>query len=202
MENAGRSCVSRLMERGARAVVVACGKGNNAGDGFVIARRLAVEGVNVKILMCADPAELKGDALQNYKIAHSLDLNFEMINTAMPMDKITDDLSRVDGESVDWIVDCLLGTGASGDPREPFDKVIEASNKIDCKRMAVDIPSGLDCDTGAAGEPTFIAELTVTFVAKKIGFKNPEAAAYLGETQSVTISVPEEIVLQVLESGS
>ena len=200
MENAGRSCVSRLMERSAKVVAVCCGIGNNGGDGFVIARRLAVEGITVKIFVCGDVNKMTGDALTNYKIADSLDLDIQQIDASMELQQIEHAISSINSQPVDWIVDCLLGTGATGNPRPPMDAVITAANNIQCNKMAVDVPSGLDCDTGVPAQPTFRADLTCTFVAKKVGFKNALAAPFLGTVQSVSISIPEEIVEQVLET--
>ena len=89
-----------------------------------------------------------------------------------------------------WIVDALLGTGASGPPREPFATAIRAINSASALRLAVDLPSGLDCDTGEPGDPTVQAHHTCTFVAPKTGFGNPAAAPYLGHVHILDIGAP------------
>ncbi len=201
MENAGKSCVSRLMDHSPKAIVVCCGTGNNGGDGFVIARRLAVEGIAVKILVCGDIQKLSGDAKTNFSIANNLDLDIHLIDDSATSKELQPLLSFVGDQGVDWIVDCLLGTGASGNPRSPMDKLIEAANQIQCNKMAIDVPSGLDCQTGVPGVPTFKADLTCTFVAKKVGFKNQAAKPFLGNVRSISIRIPDSIVEQVLQTS-
>ena len=89
-----------------------------------------------------------------------------------------------------WIVDALLGSGAVGSPRPPFDTLIDWINAEPGKKLAVDLPSGLDCDTGVAGSPTVQADHTGTFVAKKAGFADPAAKAYTGEVHVLDIGIP------------
>jgi NAD(P)H-hydrate epimerase len=98
----------------------------------------------------------------------------------------------------EWIVDALLGTGASGQPRPPMDEAIRAMNASPAKRLGVDLPSGLDCDTGIPAEPTIRANHTCTFVAPKLGFDNPQAATYLGQVHVVDIGVPRRVIADVV----
>ena len=199
MDMAAKRCVRLLNEGEAiRSVNVFCGTGNNGGDGFVIARRLALLGVAVKIFVCGDQEQITGDALTNFKIAKSLDLLIVPIEESWSDSDMANRFSKLDGEPVDWIVDCLLGTGASGDPRPPMNRVISGMNSLDVKRFAVDIPSGLDCETGQPGDPTIKADLTCTFVAMKTGFEAEAAKPYLGKVRIGSIGVSDEIVEQVL----
>lgn len=190
MENAGRGVVDVLLRREAtpRTVFILCGKGNNGGDGFVIARHLALRGVNAKVALLAPPNELQGDALTNYRI---------FVRSHLPLV----DLSQVDylrevldreAMGTDWLIDALLGTGAHGEPREPYRTVIEWMNRQQAQRLAVDVPSGLDCDTGKASAATVRAEVTCTFVAPKVGFTNPAASEFLGELDVVDIGIPPQ----------
>src|SRR5438876_731758 len=94
-------------------------------------------------------------------------------------------------------VDVLLGTAAAGSPRRPFDAAIRQMNAARAKRLAVDLPSGLDCDTGGPAEPTFRADHTCTFVATKIGFANPRAAEFLGQIHVLDIGAPRILVEQI-----
>src|SRR4051794_8564559 len=177
MENAGRGCVdllSRLRCRG--PVVLVCGKGNNAGDGFVIARHLDLRGVPVKVVLLSPADALRGDAAANYAILKRSRLSIVDLSGHFSTDALQRELA-----GSEWIVDALLGTGATGSPRPPWDAAIRQMNAADCKRLAVDLPSGLDCDTGEPAEPTCRADHTCTFVAPKIGFSNPHALAYLGQ---------------------
>ena len=110
MENAGRGCADKLCELGIRGnVVIVCGKGNNGGDGFVIARHLDARGFVVRVVLAAEPGELRGDAAANYAILKQADF------TIVAADRLREELTEAD-----WIVDALLGTGATGDPRQPI----------------------------------------------------------------------------------
>jgi NAD(P)H-hydrate epimerase len=195
MENAGRGCVDVLMSLGCRGpVAVVCGKGNNAGDGFVISRHLETRGVAVKVLLCAPAADLRGDAAANYAVIAKVGLPIVDLSGASAFGELL--TSELAGS--EWIVDALLGTGASGPPRPPLDEAIRILNASPAQRLAVDLPSGLDCDTGIPGEPTFRADHTCTFVAPKLGFANPQAAAYLGRVQVVDIGVPRRVIAKVV----
>jgi NAD(P)H-hydrate epimerase len=190
MENAGRGCVDKLCELGiSGSVILCCGRGNNAGDGFVIARHLEIRGFAAKILLWSDPASLTGDAAENYRILTLTDVPIELMGSEYDGPRLARLL-----EGADWIVDALLGTGARGDPRPPLDRVIEQLNTAPARRLAVDVPSGLDCDTGRPSRTTFRADHTCTFVAAKPGFLVPEAAPYVGTVHVHDIGVPRRVV--------
>jgi NAD(P)H-hydrate epimerase len=195
MENAGRGCVEVLQSLGCRGpVAVVCGKGNNAGDGFVIARHLGIRGIAVKVLLLAPAAELRGDAAANYAVIAQSGLPIVDLTGASAFGELlASELARAE-----WIVDALLGTGASGQPRPPIDEAIRAMNASPAKRLGIDLPSGLDCDSGIPAEPTIRANHTCTFVAPKLGFKNPQAATYLGQVHVVDIGVPRRVIADVV----
>jgi NAD(P)H-hydrate epimerase len=185
MENAGRGAAEMLIALGIHGrVLVCCGKGNNGGDGFVIARHLGNRGVNVHTILFVRPEDLSGDALINYRILE---------RGGYPLSVMADpdfDILKRELDRSEWIVDALFGTGLSGPVRPPFDKVIEAINARQGGVFAVDIPSGLDCDTGVPLGATVRAAHTVTFVASKTGFANPAAAEWLGQVHVADIGVP------------
>lgn len=192
MENAGREAARVIADRYPLAdTCILCGKGNNAGDGYVIARHLqlaqaaAAKGA-VRIVSVVDPDELSGDAAVNAQIARLAEI---------PMAVVTDSqqLSAAIG-APELIVDCLLGTGAQGNPRGLYAEAIRLANALPAKRIAIDLPSGLDADSGIPGEPTFSADLTLTMVAPKIGFAAGTAQAVLGEVVVVPIGVPERLL--------
>lgn len=186
MENAGRGCVDVLCRLGCRGpVVIVCGKGNNAGDGFVIARHLDARGVAVRVVLLGPPAELRADAALHFAVLNRCQVPIADLSQSFTADSLAQPLA-----GAEWIVDALLGTGASGPPREPLAAAIRAMNAASGRKLAVDLPSGLDCDTGAAAEPTFCADHTCTFVAPKIGFALPAALAVLGIVHVVDIGVP------------
>jgi len=192
MENAGRGCVDKLCEFGVRGpVVIGCGRGNNAGDGFVIARHLDLRGYEVRVIVFCDPADLRGDAAANYAILAKCGVPIRIVTGA------DDDSWEVDLAGADWIVDALLGTGSRGQPRPPLDRVIERLNQQPARRLAVDLPSGLDCDTGQPAPTTFRADHTCTFVAAKLGFAVPAAAEYLGQVHVLDIGAPRRLLADV-----
>lgn len=192
MENAGRGAADKLCQLGISGpVVIACGKGNNGGDGFVIARHLDLRRHAVKVLLWADPIELTGDAAVNYQILSRCDVPIHVFSREHDPVSLAADLA-----GADWIVDALLGTGSRGEPRPPLDQVIAQLNASPARRMAVDLPSGLDCDTGQAATSTIRADYTCTFVAPKAGFTSPEARAYLGEVTVIDIGAPRKLLAQ------
>lgn len=193
MENAGRNAALLLHARAPAArVVIVCGKGNNAGDGFVMARHLENLGHDVRLVLACDPAELRGDAALAWRIVATSGIPVVMLPTA----------SAAEWEQslsgADWIVDALLGTGAAGAPRGAMATAIEAINVVAAREharvFAVDLPSGLDCDTGTAAGACISATLTGTFVASKVGFENPRAREWLGEVQVLDIGAPKAVL--------
>jgi NAD(P)H-hydrate epimerase len=189
MENAGRSAagVLRRLNPGQRPTLILCGKGNNGGDGFVIARHLDNHGWPVTVWLFAAPAELRGDALANLRV---LEKSGIVHRIWAPEEDPAEELSRHGG----WVVDALFGTGLTGPLREPFDRVVAAVNDSPGWVLAVDIPSGLDCDTGEPLGPTVRAHHTVTFVAPKAGFANPEARRWTGELHVAEIGAPRGLL--------
>ena len=191
MENAGRGVADTLCQLGVGGgtVVIACAKGNNGGDGFVVARHLNLRDYPVEIALCCDPSELRGDAAENYAILMKTDVPIHQFNLV----SLDDVLSPAE-----WIVDALLGTGASGSPRWPLDKVISKLNACQAKRLAIDLPSGLDCDTGQASDLTFRADHTCTFVAAKPGLVADTSHPYVGDLHVLDIGVPWKLVQQAI----
>ena len=193
MENAGRGVVDKLFQFGINGpVTVCCGKGNNGGDGFVVARHLDLRHQGVSVLLFADPEELTGDALTNYQILEKCDVPIKVFPQDCNADEIAKELPNRG-----WVLDALLGTGAKGDPRAPMNHAIAAMNACKARKLAIDIPSGLDADKGTAGEPTFIAEHTCTFVAAKTGFYLADAKSYTGVVHVLDIGAPRKLVEEV-----
>jgi NAD(P)H-hydrate epimerase len=192
MENAGRGCADVLCQLGIHGpVLICCGRGNNGGDGFVIARHLRLRGLKPRVLLFCDPDELRGDAAANYQI---LTRCGEAVQTVASTWE--EPLAAALAEA-DWVVDALLGTGSRGEPRPPLDAVIQRLNAAAVQRLAVDLPSGLDCDTGQPARATFRADHTCTFVALKVGFRAPAAQLFLGTVHVLDIGVPAGIGWQL-----
>jgi len=200
MENAGRGVVDvlcRLAEtefgRPPGRVVVCCGKGNNAGDGFVIARHLDLRRHAVNVLVWAEEVELTGDAGTNYAILRRSGVPIDVFGSRHNAGRLQSHLANAD-----WIVDALLGTGARGEPRPPLDAVIDQINAAAAKRLAVDLPSGLDCDTGAAAQHTIRADETCTFITMKRGCLAAGAKQYTGRVHVLDIGAPRRLVEEIV----
>jgi NAD(P)H-hydrate epimerase len=189
MENAGRG-IALLMQREGLAgrVLIACGPGNNGGDGFVVARHLDLGNVEVHVALACDPGRLSGDAAANFAWLGETGVQIHRVDQEWPAA-----LEWVD-TSCDWVVDALLGTGVRGAPRAPLDRVIERLNQIPARHLAVDIPSGLDAESGEAARTTFRADLTATMVAAKPGLLAPAAAPYVGRLEVLEIGVPLRVL--------
>lgn len=192
MENAGRGAVDVMQTVGFNVpVVICCGKGNNGGDGFVIARHLDNQDLDVTVLLFADPTLLTGDAADNFAILEKAEIEIEVVEspTADELDSLLADAG--------CIVDALLGTGSQGEPRKPVDLVIDAINRRGVPVFAIDLPSGLDCDSGAAPKHVIRAAHTITFVAAKPGLLKPAAAEFVGQLHVVDIGVPRKLIEEI-----
>jgi NAD(P)H-hydrate epimerase len=199
MENAGRGCVDVLERLGIDGpVVILCGKGNNAGDGFVIARHLAIRGYECRVILLAPSAELRGDAAANFKILQKSGVPIldASSRAASSVETLQEELSRL-AQGAAWLVDAILGTGATGEPRPPFDAAIDWMNAHSGKKLAVDVPSGLDCDSGAPATHTVRADHTCTFAAMKVGFTRPTAEPFTGKVHVCDIGIPPEVLRSV-----
>jgi NAD(P)H-hydrate epimerase len=187
MENAGRGTTDVLSQLGITGpIVIVCGSGNNGGDGFVIARHLDLRGHDVRAVLLAPADKLRGDAALNYNVLAKCDVPI------LPAEALADQLA-----AATWAVDAMLGTGATGDPRPPYSTAIAALNDSRVPILAVDVPSGLDCDTGVPGNPTIRATHTCTFVAPKPGLLVPTAAPFVGQLHVLDIGAPRRLIDQV-----
>ncbi|MCB9853217.1 MAG: NAD(P)H-hydrate epimerase [Phycisphaerales bacterium] len=203
MENAGRNAMAIILARlrelnrtDAGTIAIVCGRGNNGGDGFVIARHVSNAGSHVEIFLACEPDALKGDALTNYSIAVRMQLPMYRFYAESDIAECAPRL-----QSATIIVDAILGTGFSGDVRSPLNLVIQAINDAGRHTIAVDVPSGLDCNSGNPSNATVRADETITFVARKVGFRATESHAYLGVVDVVDIGAPRAIVQAVHDVG-
>ncbi len=201
MENAGRGAADVLcglmgIDAAAPAdarprTLVCCGKGNNAGDGFVLARHLDLRGCPVRAMVWATPEELRGDAGVNFQILCKAGVPLDILRDRHDATLLAERLAWAD-----WIVDALLGTGARGEPRPPLDAVIDQINASAKPTLAIDVPSGLDCDTGEPARHTIRAAQTCTFVAAKQGFSTPAAKQFTGRVRVLDIGAPRKLVAE------
>lgn len=199
MENAGRNAAAVIRGRLRRGgpVAIVCGPGNNGGDGFVIARHLSNAEIEAALFLVCDPARLTGDAATNHRIVERMEMACRRFDAPGEIAAAVPVLNRAD-----VIVDAILGTGFSGTVRSPLDLAVAAVNHaVGPLVVAVDLPSGLDCDTGLPSNATVRADVTVTFVARKTGFDTPGASEYTGEITVADIGAPTSLVHDILTRG-
>ncbi len=199
MENAAKNVAKIILDAMPKPglVAVVCGRGNNGGDGFAIARHLTNAGLDVEVFLACDTSQLTGDAGTNYHIVRKMQLKCHPLDTL----ELVNDVAPLLDRAV-LIVDAVLGTGFAGEIRSPLDRVTAAINAADAKVVAVDIPSGFNCDSGTPSHCTVCADITVTFVARKIGFNMPDSAKYTGQVHVVDIGAPRTLVQVVLLSDT
>jgi NAD(P)H-hydrate epimerase len=196
MENASRAIADAAEQllsvdstRGTRTpqrnhILILCGGGNNGGDGLAAARHLHNRGHTVRIGLATDPARYRGDAQTNWNIVQAMRL------PTFPIEP--DELGAV---KVDLVIDAIFGTGLTEAPRDPFPSIVNAIRVMNIPVLAVDVPSGLDCDTGRPLGPACVrATRTVTLAAHKAGFTDAHAPAYLGQVVVGDIGCPRELI--------
>lgn len=200
MERAGRGVaagVIRLIkEHGldGKAVLLAAGRGNNGGDAFVAARYLSEEGFKVRLLLAGDRKSLRGDALFHFK---------KMLRAGICAEELSaeSDWRELSGEGLSGsvVVDGILGTGLEGKARGAAAAAIRFINALARKNLAVaiDVPSGINSDTGRAEGDVVRADLTLTMGLPKRGLIEQSALEYVGQLQVVDIGFPNELVTQV-----
>ena len=195
MENAGRNAAEEILQMiddpHQAKVAILCGKGNNGGDGFVVARHIHNHGISVDVFLVAKISDIlkDGDAGTNLQI---------LLNMKIPVKEILD-ISGVNSilkelNNYNILVDALFGTGLSGDVREPFKTLIDGVNNLNKPIVSVDIPSGLDSNTGKILGAAIKATKTVTFAASKKGFYLNDGPSYTGKVIVSDISIPRELI--------
>jgi ADP-dependent NAD(P)H-hydrate dehydratase / NAD(P)H-hydrate epimerase len=200
MENAGASVAEFIAQRWAklaqRRIVVLCGKGNNGGDGFVVARRLRELGAKPELYLFAVPEEMEGDAATNCKRWQEVSGELHLVRNSGDLQDVKPVL-----DSADIIVDALLGTGTRGGVEGLFAEAILAVNKrrgpVGSAVVAVDIPSGLVADTGEAMGACMNAMYTITFTAPKTGMILGTAGDHTGQVLVRDIGTPPELIDEV-----
>lgn len=185
MENAARSVVDEVIRRGAwETITILAGPGNNGGDGLAVARLLAATGVTARVLLVTGGKSLTPDAGANQQMLVNSGLSPE----ELPLSEISAHLHLLSDRSL--VIDALLGTGIRGTVASPFADVIRMINESSATVLAVDVPSGLDGNSGNPCGLAVEADLTVTFVAAKPGFRHPHARRFTGEFLTAHIGIP------------
>lgn len=201
MENAALGCVSWLRQKfsassvasSAPSATILCGRGNNGGDGLAIARHLTFWGWQCQVIQLGPLEQLSADARHNYQLLteqHGLPVAISQAVLTGPQ--------RQQLQQSNVVVDAMLGTGAGGAPRPPLDDWIVAANDSSAFRIAIDLPTGIDADTGAQPGLAFHPHATLTFV----GFKKSMSAAgshpRFGEIHVLPIGIPAQLALRLL----
>ena len=193
MENAARNAADVAWDMIGRKpqtpIDIICGGGNNGGDGLAVARHLCNRGAFANVFLTTDPQKYAGDALINWRIARAMKLVIlEGVQARIGMQSAPGLL----------VIDALLGTGLTQPPRPEVAEWIEEINYRKTPVLAIDLPSGLDCDTGLPLGPCVRATKTVTFVAEKSGFAHPASRQYTGDIIVADIGCPDVIVRDIL----
>jgi len=190
MENAGAAAVRRLIDKvgdvSSKKVLVFAGLGNNGGDALVISRHLAGYGAAVTIVLLGSKDKIKTEESR---------WNWQLLEKMSSVSLVTGEKSQYSFD-VDVIVDGILGTGISGTIREPYASAISFINKSKAFKLAVDVPSGLDPDTGNTANICVKADITVTFHKMKIGM--PKRKDMCGKIFIEKIGIPPEAEVGVL----
>lgn len=186
MELAGNSAFKLIGDHWpqAKRIVVCCGKGNNGGDGYVLARLAQQAGLDVTIYSACDQSELRDAALRGAKLCEELGVKIQKFN---PNQKI----------EADVIVDALLGIGLRGPVQEPYLSFIQSINQSKCPVLAIDVPSGLDASTGNVQGIAVKAAVTITFMALKAGLFTDHGPAYCGKVFCDSLGVPHKYLEQL-----
>ena len=188
MENAGAAAIRRLIEHAgevsSKSILVLAGMGNNGGDGLVMARHLAGYGADVTVAILGDPASIKTD---ESRVNHQLLTKMPSVSVATALDT---------SAAPDIIIDAILGTGIAGEIREPYASAIEYANRSGSFVLAVDVPSGLDPDTGLTANVAVKADMTVTFHRMKRGI--PKRPDLTGVVHTEKIGIPPEAEVGIL----
>ena len=184
MENAGAAAVRRLLEKiddvQSKNILIFVGLGNNGGDGLVMARHLAGYGAKVTVLLLGSPDKIKTEeSIWNWQILQK-----------MPSVKLEYGTSLKFDFKPDVLIDAILGTGISGEIREPYSSAINFINDTNCYTFAVDVPSGLDPQTGETANIFTKCDMTVTFHKMKQGI--PKRKDLTGELFAEKIGIPPE----------
>ncbi|MFH1360325.1 MAG: NAD(P)H-hydrate epimerase, partial [Candidatus Omnitrophota bacterium] len=194
MENAGRSVAKEILrdlKNPEKSIVsIVCGLGNNAGDGFVVARYLSYARMKVNVFLMADPAKLKTDTAVNYQILKKLKISVRRLKRMNSQFKDAINRSQV-------IVDAVFGVGLNRKIEEPFKSIILAMNESGKRIVSVDVPSGLDGTTGKVYGVCVKASKTITFSCRKKGFVRNQGPKYTGRVIVADIGIPPKLIESV-----
>ncbi|RMF39523.1 MAG: NAD(P)H-hydrate epimerase [Planctomycetota bacterium] len=190
MEHAALGCAHWIRDRFSqpRRCVILCGRGNNGGDGLVVARHLRTFGWSCRTVVHGPLEALRADALANARIL------IEDAGDDVRFEETASQETRSVLQDAELIIDAMLGTGATGTPRPPYDAWILWANDSEAMRIAIDLPTGVDADSGESFDPSFRADATLTFVAMKPAMVDPSCQRVFGEVAVLPIGLPQRLM--------
>ncbi|MCM8778716.1 MAG: NAD(P)H-hydrate epimerase [Candidatus Omnitrophica bacterium] len=184
MENAGRSVAEEIIKLKEKKIAIFCGKGNNGGDGFVCARQLLCRGIKPDVFLLGKIEEIKNEARVNLDILFNLGLKVLEVNE--------ENLDKIKFKEYTLIVDAIFGIGLKGEITGFFKEIIDSINLSGAYIVSIDIPSGLNANTGEIFGSCIKADKTITFFAKKIGMLKNRGPEYCGEIIIKDLGFPSE----------
>lgn len=199
MESAGRGCADAIRSNygpvDGAPIVILCGKGNNGGDGLVVARRLYAAGARVHVVLTTDAEELRADSAHNLDLLTQLQANGTSdrltVTTLDTLEDLTETANRL---APHLYVDALLGTGLTTELREPIRSLVEWLNRRTAPIVAIDVPTGVHSDTGAVLGTAVVANRTVSMGAQKVGLVVGEGPQHAGGVDVVDIGIPSFVI--------
>jgi ADP-dependent NAD(P)H-hydrate dehydratase / NAD(P)H-hydrate epimerase len=182
MERAGQAAWGYLSSHyyEVKRVVICCGKGNNGGDGLVLARLAHQAGLDVKVLQIENTM--------------STDVAQQALKKAREVGVLIEPFTTEALASAELLVDALLGIGLQGDLREPYAEVVKAMNNSNLPILSLDVPTGLNADTGAASEPSMVADATVTYIGLKAGMVTTKGVGLCGSVSVNDLALPATLL--------
>lgn len=187
MENAATEVYLKVKDKGDRFTVV-CGSGNNGGDGLAIGRKLVLSGKNVHFVIISTKNNYTDDFNINYNIVDNMGCKISFAKDISDIDILKDII-----KSNDIVIDSIFGVGISRELSDFYTNVINVINEYGKNIISIDVPSGLDCNTGIPRGSSVKANTTYTFEVIKRGFINYSALKYLGKLEVIPIGIPDNI---------
>lgn len=193
MENAGHGIAQYLLTLQPNNKVIVCsGKGNNGGDGYVVARYLNLHKIDVEVYIFAHENDIKGDAKIHLDIIKKIGIPIQYFDPSnINLDTLLNNLNKAE-----WIIDGLFGTGLATHLDAFYCDLINTINKTTSKILSIDVPSGLDCDTGQPFGASIKANVTCTLLSMKKGFLSMRSQNYFGKIKIINLGVSDQIIYQ------
>lgn len=187
MENAAHEVANRIKGKAENFLVI-CGGGNNGGDGLAIARKLILQEKSVKVIIVNEKNKYTDDFNTNLRILKEMKCSLEYIQNNEKINMLQNMLNKCD-----IVVDCIFGVGLNRNLNDFYINIIRTINNCKAFKISVDVPSGINADTGISMGNAVKADITYTFEVIKKGFIEYRALEYLGELEIISIGIPKAV---------